>query len=79
MAEQFTVERLAKYLQQAIKKHPEIAKKLVVISDDTEGNGYHGLYFGLTYTESGVKECIECSNGVYDTDTDEPSKIAILG
>ena len=77
--QQMTVKMLMAHLQKAIKNHPEIADKQIVVADDTEGNGYHGLFFGLTHDEETIKECIECSNGIYDSDSDNPRDIVILG
>lgn len=53
--------------------------KKIVLADDTEGNGYHGMFFGFTSTPSAIKETIEYSNGIYDSETDDVNEIVILG
>lgn len=77
MSQQLTVRMLYK---RALKEiHKGNGEKMVVISDDTEGNGYHGLFFGFTSSESGIKECLEASNGIYDSESENPQEIVILG
>ena len=53
--------------------------RLIVISDDSEGNGYHGMWFGVTSDVNEIADCLEVCNGVYDSETDEPNRIVILG
>lgn len=77
--QQMTVQMLANHLDEMLKKHPEIANKLIVISDDNEGNGYHGMFYGLTCDSKSVKETIQYSNGVYDSNSDNPKQLVILG
>lgn len=44
--QQLTVKQLKVLCTQAIQRgHGD---KLIVISDDNEGNGYHGLFYGFT-------------------------------
>lgn len=74
---QMTVLRLFNALQKEIAKGN--GDKLVVISDDVEGNGYHGLWFGVTSNVAEIAECLDVSNGVSDSETDEPERIVILG
>ena len=75
--QQITVKVLYDLIQGEIKKGN--GDKLIVLSDDNEGNGYHGMYFGFTSSPKAVKENIEASNGVYDSDSDNPKEIVILG
>lgn len=77
--QQMTVKMLATHLDELLTKHPEIADKLIVISDDNEGNGYHGMFYGLVYNYKTVKETIQFSNGVYDSNSENPKDIVILG
>ena len=51
----------------------------IVVSDDEEGNGYHGIFFGVTDDAKTIEECIECSNGIYGSVTNDPNKIIIIG
>ena len=77
MSQQITDEVLYELIKKEMKKGN--GKKLIVLADDTEGNGYHGMFFGFTSTRSGVRECIECSNGVYDSESEDPQDLVILG
>ena len=77
MSQQLTVRMLYKMALKEI--HKGNGEKMVVISDDTEGNGYHGLFFGFTSSENGIKECLEASNGIYDSESENPQEIVILG
>lgn len=45
--------------------------KNIVISDDNEGNGYHGLFYGFTDIEDGFD--------IYDSQTNSPDDTIILG
>ena len=57
-----TVGELFEYLKKAIQNDPSIVNKAVFVSDDEEGNGYHGMYFLPCINSNEVKECCECSN-----------------
>lgn len=77
--EQMTVGMLVKLLTQACYADPKVAYKKILVADDEEGNSYHGMYYHPTTDAQSVKENIECSNGVYDTDTEDPNDLVILG
>ena len=77
--EQMTVGLLVKLLVQACQKDPKVAYKKIVVSDDTEGNGYHGMFYAPTTDAESVKGNIEASNGLYDTDTEDYNNLVILG
>ena len=47
--EMLTINDLAKFVNAEIKKGN--GAKKIMISNDDEGNGYHGLYFAFTPTE----------------------------
>ena len=47
--EMLTINDLAKFVNAEIKKGN--GAKKIMLSDDDEGNGYHGLYFAFTPTE----------------------------
>lgn len=51
----------------------------IVVADDEEGNGYHGIFFSVTDDPKDIRECIEFSNGLYGSVTDDPNKIIIIG
>ena len=61
----------------------EIAKgngdKLIVVADDNEGNGFHGLFFGITSNSDDIKEAVEFSHGIYDSQEEDLNKLVILG
>ena len=44
--EQLTIKNLAIILAKELKKGN--GDKVIVISDDNEGNGFHGLFYGIT-------------------------------
>ena len=75
--EQITVKLLYELIQKEMLKGN--GDKKIVLADDTEGNGYHGMFFGFTSAPKSVKECLECSNGVYDSETENPKELVILG
>lgn len=69
--EQITVNELLKLCEQEIKKGN--GNKNIVISDDNEGNGYHGLFFGFTEAEDYYLGYI------YDSRTYSQNDTIILG
>ena len=75
--EQITVKTLYGLIKQEMLKGN--GNKLIVVADDTEGNGYHGMFFGFTSDVNEVKECIEFSNGVCESESKNPNEIVILG
>jgi len=77
--EQMTVGMLVKLLLQACNQDPKVAYKKIIIADDEEGNSYHGMYYHPTTDPKEVKENIEFSNGVYETDTEDPNDLIIIG
>lgn len=77
--QQLTVKTLFDVLKKKLKEHPEIANKKIAISDDNEGNSYHGLFYAITFDPNSVRECIEYSNGVSDSDTQDPNELVLLG
>lgn len=48
--------------------------KFIVISDDNEGNGYHGLFYGFTPVDDDSLMSL-----VYDSSHNKPEEIIILG
>ena len=76
---QITVGELIEQLTLACKQDPKITNKKIIIADDEEGNSYHGMYFTITSDPNAVKESIDFSNGIYDTDTEDPNELVILG
>ena len=77
MSSQITVKQLYEMAKQEVLKGN--GNKKIIVADDTEGNGYHGMFFGFTSKLIDVKEAIECSNGVYDSETENPHEMVILG
>lgn len=47
--------------------------KYIVVADDNEGNGYHGMFFGFT---ENVEDCIDLIN---DSQIIDANKLIILG
>ena len=50
--------------------------KTVLISSDDEGNEFHTLFYGFTYTPSEVKQIAECC---WFHDRNNPDDVVILG
>ncbi len=70
---QLTVKELAAMLAEAVRKG--YGDKKIVVSDDNEGNGYHGLFYGLT-----VNDVESVAGGmIYDSQETNPEKLVILG
>lgn len=67
---QLTVKDLLKLCVAVVKSGN--GDKNIVISDDNEGNGYHGLFCGFTNIEDG------CFN-IYDSKTRSNNDTIILG
>jgi hypothetical protein len=71
MDKQITVKDLLKLCQNEIKKGN--GNKHIVISDDNEGNGYHGMFYGFT-------PCTEdFQNEIYDSNFSSEKDTIILG
>jgi hypothetical protein len=72
-----TVKELYLELAEEIKKGN--GDKYIVVADDNEGNGYHGMFYGVTSDPKMVRENIECSNGLSDCCEINYDNIVILG
>ena len=75
--QQITVKVLYELVQKEMLKGN--GDKMIVLSDDNEGNGYHGMFFGFVSAPKTVKATIDASNGVYDSVSENPKEIVILG
>lgn len=74
---QIIVRELADYLNELVKLG--FGDKKVVVADDNEGNAYHGMFYTGCHDPKQVKEAIEFSNGVYDSVTENPDELIIIG
>lgn len=69
--DQLTVKELLKYCQVEIQKGN--GDKHIVVADDNEGNGYHGLFYAFT-------ECTEeYQDEIYDSRYSSEKDTIILG
>ena len=50
--------------------------KVVLITTDDEGNGYHTLYYQFTVEEENIRECAEA--GLFH-DNNNPEDVVLLG
>ena len=77
--EQLTVKALYSILGTVIRRG--CGDKKIVIPDDNEGNGYHGMFYGITWRADEVAECLDDSfgGGLYDSEETDPTKLVILG
>lgn len=69
--EQLTVKDLLRKCEEEIANGN--GDKNIVISDDNEGNGYHGLFYSFTPVDDDFK------NDIYDSRTNSPDDTIILG
>ena len=50
----------------------------IVLSDDNEGNAYHGMFYG--FTKPGVDASLDDYDfPIYDSQEDDPTKVIVLG
>lgn len=70
---QITVNELLKMCQQEVANGN--GDRAIVIGDDNEGNGYHGMFFGFTKIEEEDKKYYLIS----DSQEYDINKILILG
>ena len=68
---QITVKELLKLCMEQIELGN--GDKNVVIADDNEGNGYHGLYYGFT------EDIEDFVDDIYDSKTNSVEDTIILG
>lgn len=68
--EQMTVKALMEFCKQEIANGN--GDKMIVISDDNEGNGYHGLFYAFT-------EANDFVDAIYDSQSTDPDQIIVLG
>lgn len=73
---QTTLQDLQKHINKVLKEHPELKDRKVVISNDNEGNGFHGLFYGITFEQKDIKAYEDC---IYDSCEKDPNKIVLLG
>lgn len=73
MNKQLKVQDLYKLCEQEIKKGN--SQRLIVISDDNEGNGFHGLFYGFTEINEKEQEYYP----IYDSVETNHKKIIVLG
>lgn len=69
--EQMTIEKLYELCKMQVQAGN--SKKKIVISDDNEGNGYHGLFYGFTPVTEEFKD------DIYDNLGELPDGTIILG
>ena len=72
---QKTVKELYDELYQVIKAGH--GNKRVVLADDNEGNGYHGMLCGVLDDPEEIEISIEA--GLYDSEETDPNNIVIIG
>lgn len=73
---QLTVKELYTILYKEMTKGN--GDKKIVVADDNEGNAFHGLFYGITSEPNDIKETVENSNGIYDSQEKDLNKIVIL-
>lgn len=73
-----TIKQLLLDIKKLAKNDKTIFDKEILLSDDEEGNGYHGCYYSITNGAQEVKDIIDCSNGA-DREITDYSKYVIIG
>ena len=73
MDRQLTVRDLIVHLAKVCKKRPDLLDKKIIISDDVEGNGYHGLWYGI------CADAKYADGYISDSETDKTEDLVILG
>ena len=73
MNNQVTINQLKMLCEKEIKKGN--GNKMIVLSDDNEGNGYHGMFYGFTEIEKGEEQYFD----IYDSVSENINEIIILG
>lgn len=68
---QITVKELLELCQEQIEKGN--GDKNIVLSDDNEGNGYHGMFYGFTDNSE------DFIDDIYDSETKDFDDTIILG
>ncbi|WQJ53881.1 MAG: hypothetical protein [Wendovervirus sonii] len=72
--EQVTVKQMLKYCQEQIRRGN--GDKYLITANDTEGNGYHGVFFGLTpVSELGN----DIMNDLLDSQIMDPDQLMCIG
>ena len=81
MNNQMTVKQLLKLCQEEVKKGN--GDKFIVVADDNEGNGYHGMFYGFSDAmemEADLQQYGDSvENQIYDSCHTKPEEIIILG
>ena len=81
MNRQMTVRKLLELCKEEIKKGN--GDKFIVVADDNEGNGYHGMFYGFTSAYDLDRELKtfgdSVENQIYDSCYTNPEEIIILG
>lgn len=72
----FTVKQLAQFCNQEIAKGN--GDKHIIVSNDEEGNGYHGLYFAFTPCDK-IFDDSPYSPHCYELNGEDMSKYIVLG
>ena len=67
---QITVKELYKLCKEEIDNGK--GNRMIVISDDNEGNGYHGMFYGFVDAEEFIDD-------IYDSQSKNPKKLIVLG
>lgn len=75
--EQMTVHQLFLELMSLVNKGQ--GNKKVILADDSEGNGFHGCFYSITSDPITVKETIANSNGLVESNEEDPNNLIIIG
>lgn len=73
--EQLTVKELKILCDKAIKEGH--GNKHIVVADDNEGNGFHGMFYGFTPLDDSNYSMF--SNDIYDSNYNKKEDTIVLG
>jgi len=71
--EQVTVKQMLAYCQEQVRRGN--GDKYLIAANDNEGNGYHGVFFGLTPME----EIGDIDGLLYDSQVTDPDMLMCIG
>ncbi|MBQ6935106.1 MAG: hypothetical protein IJN49_01030 [Clostridia bacterium] len=67
---QITVKELYKLCKEQIDEGK--GNRMIVISDDNEGNGFHGMFYAFTDADEFIDD-------IHDSQSENPKKLIVLG
>jgi len=70
---QITVNQMLAYCQEQVRRGN--GDKYLITADDNDGNGYHGIFYGLT----NASDIDDIEDLIYDSQIKDPDKLMCIG